>query len=658
MAQNLSRLRFYLFYPAGPLFHLGIIGLLIFYNALLYLSHSLPLGLLFNSDTLYLPSLYKDLVEEGGKYADWFLSPAPYFFPDMVMYFLINSFTDNVYYASGFFFIAQFGLEVFFAFQILKALSNRAMAARLTVITVSLVSVLFSMESLPYFAVMGSVGHHGAYLCLLASLFILVKYFQADSSKIAAPYLAALVLITTLIVASDKIFVMQFVAPAVMTLLFFWLINQISCLRALIALAVLGLSVLLGYLLNHWLVVHQTGYNIKLSPDNLVNNLSALKKLLLNFYGGSPFICLLILAIYGLCIIFLIRFATSGFRQPDPSNVLVSFFILTCGGINLTVLALCNLYLDEGSLRYMIPVFTNPVILLPAMVLAMAGSAGYSLDNKITSPVIITCLLVVPISSPLKASLQKSYYPELIECVDKLAQQTGLKRGFGEYWHARQLSMLSQVGVNVLAVNFDLSPYLWITNKSWYRDPYDFAILSSDPARRLDMNKIELINGPPKSTHTCHDSTLLYYGPAGLRTSISLGSGESFSWQACTLPGATGSAGPGCSRTADPAQDSQGHLTFGPYQPLPAGRYTFNISYLSPGGPSRVTGSWDVYANAHGREAFLARGDFKGTDSRPARVDGEFTVPGDLAGERFEIRSFFSGSQALTIQDIGIRRLE
>ena len=43
-----------------------------------------------NSDTLTLPALFKNLVFEGGKYSDCYLSAAPYFFPDILLFFILS----------------------------------------------------------------------------------------------------------------------------------------------------------------------------------------------------------------------------------------------------------------------------------------------------------------------------------------------------------------------------------------------------------------------------------------------------------------------------------------------------------------------------------------------------------------------------------------
>jgi len=43
-------------------------------------------GHLVHSDALYLPVLFDDLLKRGGSLSDWLLTPAPYFFPDMLVY--------------------------------------------------------------------------------------------------------------------------------------------------------------------------------------------------------------------------------------------------------------------------------------------------------------------------------------------------------------------------------------------------------------------------------------------------------------------------------------------------------------------------------------------------------------------------------------------
>lgn len=50
----------------------------------------------FNADALYLPALYRDLVELDGTWSSWRLTPAPYFFPDMPLYFAAETLSGSI----------------------------------------------------------------------------------------------------------------------------------------------------------------------------------------------------------------------------------------------------------------------------------------------------------------------------------------------------------------------------------------------------------------------------------------------------------------------------------------------------------------------------------------------------------------------------------
>src|SRR5258706_4977859 len=66
---------------------LGMTDVVIFYLA----GHPFRSYLIENSDLLYLPTLFSDLLSRGGRLSDWFLTPAPYFFPDYPIYFFAHA---------------------------------------------------------------------------------------------------------------------------------------------------------------------------------------------------------------------------------------------------------------------------------------------------------------------------------------------------------------------------------------------------------------------------------------------------------------------------------------------------------------------------------------------------------------------------------------
>ncbi|TFW22237.1 hypothetical protein, partial [Duganella callida] len=65
----------------------------------LYLQQAIDPMLFFNSDAQYLPALYADLVEQGGRLRQWYLTPAPYFLPDWPLYFAARWLSGDAFHA-------------------------------------------------------------------------------------------------------------------------------------------------------------------------------------------------------------------------------------------------------------------------------------------------------------------------------------------------------------------------------------------------------------------------------------------------------------------------------------------------------------------------------------------------------------------------------
>lgn len=60
--------------------------------------------LFYNSDAAYAESLYVDFVVDKGSVGAWQFTPAPYFFPDLLTYFVLRLFVSFpvIYVVMGF----------------------------------------------------------------------------------------------------------------------------------------------------------------------------------------------------------------------------------------------------------------------------------------------------------------------------------------------------------------------------------------------------------------------------------------------------------------------------------------------------------------------------------------------------------------------------
>ena len=121
-----------------------LIFVVILSNIFLYFTNQLSMVQFFNADALYLPSLYKDLMVNSGSYENWHLTPAPYFFPDMILYFLANFLTSDYYYAIPMFFTFQAIVLVVAIYHLYTLFMEKSIALNTAAITFSLIYILSS----------------------------------------------------------------------------------------------------------------------------------------------------------------------------------------------------------------------------------------------------------------------------------------------------------------------------------------------------------------------------------------------------------------------------------------------------------------------------------------------------------------------------------
>src|SRR5580700_5871876 len=86
----------------------GLAFVLLLNLIFLYYSIGDNLWIFYNSDSLYLPYLYQDLIMCYGKLSEWIFSPTPYFFPDMLLYFILATITQHLRLAILLYAIVQF----------------------------------------------------------------------------------------------------------------------------------------------------------------------------------------------------------------------------------------------------------------------------------------------------------------------------------------------------------------------------------------------------------------------------------------------------------------------------------------------------------------------------------------------------------------------
>ncbi|MHB8095756.1 MAG: hypothetical protein ACYDH0_12555 [Candidatus Aminicenantales bacterium] len=212
----------------------------------------------YNADALYIPALYADLASGRGL-SGWNPSAVPYFFPDIPVFFLIRFLAGNVHLA-----IALYGVIQFLAFiagliLISDQVFGRRESVRFLILAAGTVTgLLFATgEFSALMPMLVSAHHFGALLSAVFCLFLISRLLRVEPDAPAKrlAWYGALFLVAVLTIASDAIFLVQFLIPALFGFWLLFLASKISPRQAVRFLAALIPAAPLGYWLNRALLI-------------------------------------------------------------------------------------------------------------------------------------------------------------------------------------------------------------------------------------------------------------------------------------------------------------------------------------------------------------------------------------------------------------------
>ena len=472
---------------------------------------------LFSSDALYLPSLYKDIVVQGMTYDNWYLTPAPYFFPDIFIYFLSNFITQNYFYAIPLFFTIELLLLFFILYKIFNIFLDKIISSYLTL----LILIIIHLSKLEIYLLQYVSGfHYGEFLMGLYFMYLVLKIISNKELSLVKYLL--LFLIGLLTFTSDRLFLLHFILPISIALTIMYML-KIICLKKFITLLITMLFIyIFGKILYFLLIPHEIIYPKVLNPPlklaAIPKNYQILKDILLSYANiGLSEMVLIGVSIIG-SFIFIIKIFIDKFKNREISNSLYIFLSLIIILQFLGTLAAILTTTNEVSIRHMIPTFIIPFI-IPFIFIFKYFSSRFIINIKYGFPSMLLIMLIILIVQDIKKVKNKKFHQRysdsLVDCLDNFIDKTGnIKYGVSQYWQVKKLYMTSKHNIIMAQVHGNLKPYLWITTKSWYRDKYDFAIIDHRERYgwyRLDKEKIIKINGEPDKIATYEDKEILYY---------------------------------------------------------------------------------------------------------------------------------------------------
>lgn len=468
---------------------------------------------LVHSDALYLPVLFDDLLLRGGSMADWFLTPAPYFFPDMLLYWMAWTHDADVFRQT----LAHAVLQSVLVMPMLYLIARRTLAAGAWLAAAAL-SILFIWLGInagdPFVRLFSSAHHYGAFF---ASLLLIACWLGLDARprKVRAMAArAAIVGVTFLSTLSDTLFLVQIVIPLAAATLLCRHVTGTPGPRHVLLLLAAGVAAMASYRL---FVTHPTRYSTRLSLASLPANAEEMGRIGAALAGQHPLLAAALLlslalgaagAVACLC-------KRSLPRLSHTVQLLSVFAFLSCA-VTVGAMLLAKNILPVP--RYLIGALAWPLV---AGLLALACLLGDRFRYAGSGLCLVFSGLLAAQAWHVRATrdAERHYYPEQIACIDRVLATSGARHGIAQYWDAKRLQALSRHRLTLAQYTDRLQPMKWITSTRFYRDGYDFAIIADAEAAQWRLPRAQLVaaNGEPLQSVTCGDRTVLIYEAGRLR---------------------------------------------------------------------------------------------------------------------------------------------
>ena len=455
---------------------------------------------MLNSDALNIPTVVDNLMSHHGTLSHWYLSPAPYLFPDAPMHVIIHPFTSNMHVRLAIFAAAQIAL----LFVVVWRLAVRTLRNYPIAIAVTITGSLIWMSVLrggPYDQLMTAGFHYGAFVVSIAVVTLAISTTHQNRNW------CAIVILCFLTSLSDNIFVIQTTIPLVLTLLLVALFDGEHRANRLITAGITVSSSLIGSFSYGLFITHDTRYPLHLNMDKFRVNADGVRDIVVDFLRHHEPIAAAMVVTSLLALHYFVRLAKR-IRRTTPFAILSIFAFVsiasTCVGL---ILATTN----EMTIRYFIPVFSWPVI-IGALFLFNTDIFGGKLPILVAS--ISALMLCLNTSTVIDANgIDSAYYPVDIACIDNALSSTNAVHGMANYWDAKYIQAFSKSDIT-LAQHLDiLMPMKWITTQDYFRKSYDFAIISTDapPIYTLSRKRLVKNYGEPMSTSTCGTRIVLVF---------------------------------------------------------------------------------------------------------------------------------------------------
>lgn len=605
---------FYNFIGRGYIYHEGIPPIIINF---------------INSDMLTLPALFKNLFLESGRYSDWYLSAAPYIFPDMVLFVALSFIFSNFYVIMGVFALTQQIILFFGIYFLSKEFGKNALFVAL----IAFVILLFYSYNFIYILSFTQSFHFGEFTFGIWWLWMIIKMIKSE--KISFKYMFFSIILGALLKASDNIFTLHFILPVICVCLILKSLDIIDFKKLFFLFFVCLVCYVLGALLYNIIVLHNTQYKMEFTSIAFKNNIIFLYK----YWRENKLISIVIL---GVCVYAILALL---FKVLRLRAHYLFYFLFCLISLVATVLVSLSHFELPASDRYFTTIF--------GLCLVLFSIVFFSKFNKLFRFLSYICILFLPNYSSFKA-IDFNYKTPLSICVDQFKKTHLVENGVSEYWQAKLVYMLSDIPMAQI-IRADLQNLKDVTSNAFFKDKYDFIIINNKPVYDwsfIDKQKIISINGKPDEIIECKEanSEILYY-----KNGLYLD--ELLAKKIVHFDINTGLKN-NIGKVLDNviiSDNKTGFLSFGPYKEIPAGKYKFDLIYSSSLNLDEISDFWDINLVVKNKHSVISKGDLAGTSSEFKTLSAEFEIKEKA---EVEIRSFYNGKGELKIKELILYKID
>lgn len=656
-----------------------------------------------HSDILFMKFLMDDLAS-GGEWSSWRFSPAPSYFPDMILYALAYFSTTLVPLQILAITLAQVIIIGVVSIWLVGLVNpKRSMLFQL----IPLFFLLVSLVATSHYSKDSEIGiffssNNIQVPTMISSLILLgmAIVFIQQPRKITA---LLFVTVGALAYASSAVFVICFLVPFMATLavsaVYFKFARMLESYQAVLRLSQLFIfSQLFGYALS-CILTYNSPLNGRL-PISLEGAKASLVQLWkATLYLSDPStpwslfaaVMFLIAFLYSLINGGLFLFGLVRIRRQNSEvqalevgksligDLLICLFFVFVTGSSVFGSVLSGGFVDRYGYRYFETFIVVSVILFAVFLERQLSEKSKS----IVIAIIVTISLIGTIMSVylLVVSNKDREFSALIHegayngeakvtasCLDN-AKLSGidLKAGVADYWMSRGVMFYMRDPKFILQSTDTLKPFFWISSMAALKYPekygaevYNFVVADDGRYGKLmgyDIATISKEIPGGYSIISCKGSTssILYYSDDALNFRLkaiheafllsSIGRGSAF-YLGAELPGIVGAV-VGSSRVAT-AADASGIMAYGPYINLPGGKYVATLEFDSEPDSDSSVGRVEVGRFDSAAPTILYGGDLP---SNIRTIDAGFSVP-ENGIENLEVHVVFNGRGSLKINSL------